>query len=165
MTVFNAGPRAQTIDFKAGDVGYVPKGQGHYIKNTGATDLQFLAIFRAPVYQEVGLSEWLRHTPPALVAQHLNIDPAEIAKFPQDHIGIQPGSRGRRKGGVFHLQAGLRVKAASNHKNNSSFPNCRGMVQLIQRNRIMSLITATNPLAIRMCDHMVGQANARTWKG
>ncbi len=91
MTVFNAGPRAQTADFKAGDVGYVPKGQGHYIQNTGATDLQFLAIFKAPVYQEVGLSEWLRHTPPALVAQHLNIDPAEIAKFPQDHIGIQPG--------------------------------------------------------------------------
>jgi oxalate decarboxylase len=91
MTVFNAGPRAQTADFKAGDVGYVPKGQGHYIQNTGASDLQFLAIFKAPVYQEVGLSEWLRHTPPALVAQHLNIDPAEIAKFPQDHIGIQPG--------------------------------------------------------------------------
>jgi oxalate decarboxylase len=91
MTVFNAGPRAQTIDFKAGDVGYVPKGQGHYIKNIGATDLQFLAIFRAPVYQEVSLSEWLRRTPPELVAQHFNIDPAEIAKFPQDHIGIQPG--------------------------------------------------------------------------
>ena len=91
MGVFNAGPRAQTVDFKAGDVGYVPKGQGHYIKNTGESDLQFLAIFKAPVYQEVSLSEWLRRTPPALVAQHLNIDPADIAKFPQDHIGIQPG--------------------------------------------------------------------------
>ncbi len=91
MTVFNAGPRAQTADFRAGDVGYVPRGQGHYIQNTGSSDLQFLAIFKAPVYQEVGLSEWLRHTPPALVAQHFNIDPADIAKFPQDHIGIQPG--------------------------------------------------------------------------
>jgi oxalate decarboxylase len=91
MTVFDAGPQAQTADFRAGDVGYVPRGQGHYIQNTGAADLQFLAIFRAPVYQEVGLSEWLRHTPPELVAQHLNLDPAEIAKFPQDHIGLQPG--------------------------------------------------------------------------
>ncbi len=91
MTVYNAGPRAQTADFRAGDVGYVPKSQAHYIQNTGSTDLQFLAIFKAPIYQEVDLSNWLTHTPPALVAQHLNIDPAKIANFPQGQIGIERG--------------------------------------------------------------------------
>ncbi|QRG08456.1 cupin domain-containing protein [Xanthobacter dioxanivorans] len=91
MTVFNAGPRAHTIDFKAGDIGVVPKSQGHYIQNTGTEDVQVLAIFRAPEYQEVDLSDWLTHTPPQLVAQHLNIDPAELAKFPKSQLGIQPG--------------------------------------------------------------------------
>jgi oxalate decarboxylase len=90
MTVFNAGPRAQTADFKAGDIGYVKKSQGHYIQNTGFTDLQFLAVFKAPEYQDIGLSNWLTHTPAALVAQHLNIDPSVLAKFPSKQPGIVP---------------------------------------------------------------------------
>lgn len=89
MTVFNAGPRAQTADFQPGDIGYVPRGQGHYIQNTGTEDLQFLTVFRAPEYQEVDLSDWFRNTPPELVAQHFNIDPSEIAKFPDGQLGIQ----------------------------------------------------------------------------
>ncbi|GAB4068736.1 cupin domain-containing protein [Ancylobacter sonchi] len=91
MTVFNAGPRAQTIDFQAGDLGVVPRSQGHYIENTGTEDIQVLAVFRAPEYQEIDLSNWLAHAPPELVAQHLNIDPAVIARFPKGQPGIQPG--------------------------------------------------------------------------
>lgn len=90
MTVFNAGPRAVTADFQAGDIGYVKRSNGHYVQNTGDTDLTFLAVFRAPEYQEVGLTDWLTHTPPALVAQHLNIDPAVIARFPRNRPGILP---------------------------------------------------------------------------
>ncbi|RAI25816.1 cupin domain-containing protein, partial [Rhodoplanes serenus] len=59
MTVFDAGPRARTFDFQPGDVGVVPKNQGHYIQNTGTEDLQVLIIFKAPEYQEVDLSNWL----------------------------------------------------------------------------------------------------------
>ncbi len=91
MTVFNAGPRAQTADFRAGDIGYVKKSQGHYVQNTGDTDMQFLAVFKVPEYQEISLSDWLAHTPAALVAQHLNIDPAVLAKFPRRPIGVMPG--------------------------------------------------------------------------
>jgi oxalate decarboxylase len=83
MTVFNTGPRAQTMDFHAGDVGVVKRNYGHYIQNTGDTDIEMLAVFRAPAYEEVSLSNWLAHTPPELVAQHLNIDPAVIKRFPQ----------------------------------------------------------------------------------
>jgi oxalate decarboxylase len=35
MTVFNTGPAAVTANFHAGDIGYVKKGLGHYIENTG----------------------------------------------------------------------------------------------------------------------------------
>lgn len=50
----------------------------------------FLAVFRAPEYQEISLSQWLARTPPALVAQHLQIDPATIARFPSQAPGILP---------------------------------------------------------------------------
>lgn len=90
MTVFDAGPRAQTADFKPGDIGYVKRGQGHFIQNTGTTDLRFLAAFKVPHYEEVSLSAWLTHTPPQLVAQHLNIDPSDIARFPSNSPGIVP---------------------------------------------------------------------------
>jgi oxalate decarboxylase len=90
MTVFDAGPRALTMDFRAGDIGLVKRNQGHYVQNTGTTDLQFVAVFKAPVYQEISLSDWLTHTPAALVAQHLNIDPSVLSRFPANSPGIVP---------------------------------------------------------------------------
>jgi oxalate decarboxylase len=90
MGVFNAGPNVQTRDFRGGDIGYVPRNQGHYLQNTGTTDLQVLAVFRAPEYQEVSLSDWLTLTPAALVAQHFNIDPSILERFPQSSPGILP---------------------------------------------------------------------------
>jgi oxalate decarboxylase len=90
MTVFNTGPNAKTMDFNAGDIGYIKKNLGHYIKNVGDTDLQFLEVFKAPRYEEVSLSDWLTHTPPKLVAQHLNIDEATIAKWPDNAPVVVP---------------------------------------------------------------------------
>ena len=90
MTVFNAGPRAQTQDFRPGDIGVVRRNHGHYIENTGTTDLVLVAVFKTAEYAEFSLSDWLTHTPPELVAQHLNIDPAVIAKFPSTSPGLMP---------------------------------------------------------------------------
>lgn len=80
MTVFNTGPQAVTTDFRPGDVGYIPKSLGHYVENTGDTDLVFLEIFKTDRYQEVSLANWLKHTPPELVRAHLNIDPAVLLR-------------------------------------------------------------------------------------
>ena len=90
MTVFNTGPAAQTADFRPGDVGYVRKSLGHYIENTGRTDLVFMEIFKADRYEEVSLSDWLAHTPPSMVAATLNLDPAVIAKFPATGAAVMP---------------------------------------------------------------------------
>jgi oxalate decarboxylase len=92
MTVFNTGPNAMTMDFNAGDIGYVRKNLGHYVENVGDTDLQFIGVFRAPRYEEISLSNWLTHTPPSLVAQHLNIDEATIAKWPDNAPGVMAKS-------------------------------------------------------------------------
>jgi oxalate decarboxylase len=90
MTVFDTGPKAATADFRAGDIGYVKKSLGHYVENTGNTDLVFLALFKSDHYAEVSLSDWLAHTPPQLVMQHLNISAETLAKFPRSRPGLMP---------------------------------------------------------------------------
>src|SRR5271154_6107279 len=92
MTVFTTGGRARTMDFETGDVGYIQKTLPHYVENTGTTDLKFLEIFKASVYQDLALSEWLSHTPPELVAAHLNLDKATLDAIPRNEPLIMPGS-------------------------------------------------------------------------
>jgi oxalate decarboxylase len=92
MTVFATGGRARTMDFETGDVGYIQKTLPHYIENTGTTDLKFLEMFKASVYQDLALSEWLSHTPPELVAAHLNLDKATLDAIPRNEPLIMPAS-------------------------------------------------------------------------
>ena len=90
MTVFNTGPRAQTADFRAGDIGYIKKSLGHYIENTGPDELVFLEIFKTARYEEVALANWLSHMPPELVASHLNVDPSVVRHFPRARLDVLP---------------------------------------------------------------------------
>jgi oxalate decarboxylase len=90
MTVFATGARARTMDFQAGDVGYVQKTLPHYVQNTGDTDLKFLEMFKSNVYQDLALSEWLTHTPPELVMAHLGIDKATLDAMPKDEVVVMP---------------------------------------------------------------------------
>lgn len=90
MTVFATGSRARTLDFETGDVGYVQKTLPHYIENTGNTDLTFLEMFKSDEFQELALSEWLTHTPPELVMQHLNIDRATLNAIPKEANVLVP---------------------------------------------------------------------------
>jgi oxalate decarboxylase len=90
MTVFATGGRARTMDFETGDVGYVLKTLPHYIENTGTTDLKFLEMFKSSFYQDLALSEWLAHTPPELVAAHLNLDKATLDALPREKTVLMP---------------------------------------------------------------------------
>jgi oxalate decarboxylase len=90
MTVVATGNKARTMDFQAGDVGYVEKSLLHYIENTGETDLVFLEMFKSSYYQDISLSQWLAHTPPELVMAHLNIDKATLDAIPGNKVVIVP---------------------------------------------------------------------------
>jgi oxalate decarboxylase len=90
MTVFATGARARTMDFEMGDVGYIQKTLPHYIENTGTTDLKFLEMFKSSFYQDLALSKWLTHTPPELVAAHLNLDKTTLDAMPKDKPLIVP---------------------------------------------------------------------------
>jgi oxalate decarboxylase len=92
MTVVATGNKARTMDFQAGDVGYVEKSLLHYIENTGDTDVVFLEMFKSSYYQDLSFSEWLAHTPPELVMAHLNIDKATFDAIPKTGAVVMPQS-------------------------------------------------------------------------
>jgi oxalate decarboxylase len=48
------------------------------------------AYIRSSYYADISLSGWLTHAPPAMVAQHLNVDEATIAKFPRNSPAVMP---------------------------------------------------------------------------
>jgi oxalate decarboxylase len=90
MTVVSTGNKARTMEFQAGDVGYVEKTLLHYIENTGDSDLVFLEMFKSPLYQDLSFTEWLTHTPPELVMAHLRIDRATYDTIARDEAVVLP---------------------------------------------------------------------------
>ena len=90
LTVFETGPNAVTQNFNAGDIGYVKRSQGHFLRNTGLTDLVYLEVFRAAHFADVSLCEWLTRTPRAMVTQTLKVDAETIGRFPEGKPVILP---------------------------------------------------------------------------
>jgi oxalate decarboxylase len=88
MTVFAAQTNSRTFDYRAGDVGYVPKSMPHFVENTGSTPLRFLELFRSPRYMDVSLKQWMALTPHELVQAHLNLDRGFIDALPKDKRAV-----------------------------------------------------------------------------
>ena len=88
MTVFAPVGQARTMDFKANDVGYVPAVAGHYVENTGDTDLVVLEMFKAHEFVDVSLNNWIRRLPPELVTSHLGLDAATIQTIPSEKMEL-----------------------------------------------------------------------------
>ena len=90
MTVFAAGGRARTMDFQAGDVGYIDRSLPHFVENTGDEDLVFLEVFPTPEYEDISLGEWLAHTPSRLVDQHIGTGEDFLNKIQKKETVITP---------------------------------------------------------------------------
>ncbi|MBE5963122.1 MAG: cupin domain-containing protein [Lachnospiraceae bacterium] len=73
MTVFQPGPKARTFNYRAGDVGYVPVGNFHYVQNTGKEKLIFLEIFNSKHFADISLAQWIAMTPREVVKSVLNL--------------------------------------------------------------------------------------------
>jgi oxalate decarboxylase len=90
MGVFGASGQARTFDFRAGDVGYVPFGMGHYVENIGTTPVRFLEMFKSSYYADVSLNTWMALTPPELVNAHLKLDPKVMAALRKKKAPVVP---------------------------------------------------------------------------
>lgn len=90
MTVFASEGHANTVEFAASDVGYVPRAMGHYVENIGHEPLRFLEVFPVGQYADISLTNWLANTPLELVAAHLNIDPEVLRRLPTNKTPVVP---------------------------------------------------------------------------
>lgn len=73
MTVFAGNGIARTFDVRAGDVGYVPFANGHYVQNTGTQTLWFLEMFKSDRFADVSLNQWMALTSEELVQDNLHV--------------------------------------------------------------------------------------------
>ncbi|WP_274380740.1 cupin domain-containing protein [Anaerosporobacter faecicola] len=73
MTVFQPGPKARTYNYRAGDVGYVPVGNFHYVQNIGKEKVVFLEIFNSKHFADISLAQWIAMTPKEVVKSVLNL--------------------------------------------------------------------------------------------
>lgn len=116
LTVFSAPEASQTFDFQAGDVGYVPVPDAHYIENTSPTedcvsefsfrvpaDLAltsivlifikiYLEVLQAGVYNDISVAQWLGLTPKQVVQDHLGFSEDTLNRLPSIKPFILPGS-------------------------------------------------------------------------
>jgi oxalate decarboxylase len=87
-TVFGAGGRAQTDVFRKYDVGYVPRGYGHYIENVGDEDMQVLLVLNSGDYQEISLTQWMASNEHLLLATNFEVPEKDFAGFPKQEVFI-----------------------------------------------------------------------------
>ena len=93
MTVFSSHGHAETEEYDATDVGYVPQGFGHYIENIGDEDLEVLVILDNGIYQDISLSDWLAKTPAYVLADNFNNNEADWNARPAEKLVISKGAK------------------------------------------------------------------------
>jgi oxalate decarboxylase len=90
MTVFLAEATSVTETFSAGDVGYVPMGAGHYIKNTGTDVCRILVGFNSGRYEAIDISEWIAGNPKDVLRTNLGIPLEVVNELPEKKLFMVP---------------------------------------------------------------------------
>ena len=72
---------SETNDFEPGDVWYFPRGHGHMLECLGDEPCHFVLIFDngyAPAFGTFSSTDWVGHTPKALLAKQFGLGTGEI---------------------------------------------------------------------------------------
>ena len=94
-TVVDPGGLAETNDFDPGDVWYFPRGHGHMLQCLGDKPCHFILIFDNGYFSEFGtfsITDWVGHTPPALLAKNFGLPEAAFATFPKEEVYFARGN-------------------------------------------------------------------------
>lgn len=90
-TIYRAQDAGRTFDFTAGDVGYIPKADAHYVENTGTEDLIFLEVLQAPKFSDISVAQWLALTPKQVIKDHLKLPDSVLDKLPKEKTILKQG--------------------------------------------------------------------------
>ncbi|KAB8210274.1 Cupin [Aspergillus parasiticus SU-1] len=91
-TLFTAPMTATTFDYRAGDVGYFPQSNSHYIENTGDEDLMFLEVLQTDKFTDIALGQWIGSTPKQIVADTLKLPESALSKLKTEKQYVVAGS-------------------------------------------------------------------------
>jgi oxalate decarboxylase len=86
----------ETNDFEPGDVWYFPRGHGHMLECLGDEPCHFVLIFDNGYFSEFGtfsISDWIGHTPKALLAKNFGLPESTFDGFPQSEVYFARGER------------------------------------------------------------------------
>jgi oxalate decarboxylase len=93
-TVVDPNGQAETNDFDPGDVWYFPRGHGHMLQCLGDKPCHFILIFDNGYFSEFGtfsITDWIGHTPSALLAKNFGLPEATFASFPKEEVYFARG--------------------------------------------------------------------------
>ena len=88
MTVFDATANARSFNYRAGDVGYVPRTLAHFIENTGSEPVHVINVFNNRHYSDISVNQWMALTPPELIRSHLNVDDGVIRALRREYCPV-----------------------------------------------------------------------------
>jgi oxalate decarboxylase len=94
-TVLSPGGYRETNDFEPGDVWYFPRGHGHMLECLGDEPCHFVLIFDNGYFSEFGtfsVSDWVGHTPKALLAKNFGLPESTFDGFPKDEVYFAQGA-------------------------------------------------------------------------
>jgi oxalate decarboxylase len=81
--IFGANGKYRQDEFGPGNVAFINRGFGHYIKQIGNEATQILVAFNSPDYQEISISSWLASNPSRLLADNFGLDMGDVEKLPR----------------------------------------------------------------------------------
>jgi oxalate decarboxylase len=102
---------SETNDFEPGDIWYFPRGHGHMLECLGNKPAHFILIFDNGYFSEYGtfsITDWLGHTPKALLSKNLGLPESAFEGFPDHEVYFARGAIPPEKQAP-PLQGGLRV--------------------------------------------------------
>lgn len=99
ITGVDAQARKFVNDVKAGDLWFFPGGIPHSIQGLGPDGCEFILVFNDGSFSEDNtflITDWVRHTPPEVLAKNFDVPAAAFANVPQHDLWIfsapMPGS-------------------------------------------------------------------------
>ena len=82
LTVFASGGKASVSKLNQGDIGYVPLGYGHALKNPSTvTPAEILIVFNAGDYQSMDLDQWISTNPVSTLSKSLQMPVETVEKL------------------------------------------------------------------------------------
>jgi oxalate decarboxylase family bicupin protein len=92
ITVFNAPESSNTFDYTAGDVGYIPASNSHYIENTGTEDVIVLEVLHQAKFTDISVAQWLALTPRQVVQDTLGLPDQMLDNLPTVKTYLKTGN-------------------------------------------------------------------------